>query len=133
MITRKPENQKTRKRADFNIKVPKRKSRVARTPIESEGAKKNFYCFPPRLRVLASLASSDFIGMLGTARGSSIDRALRSFSFRFPRFLVFSFAALRCPLLPHRCPCCRKVCGRFLNTRCRGTTIGDGRKFRSHR
>lgn len=64
MMQRKRENEKTRRRADFNIKVPRRKE-----------AKKNFYYFLLRLRVLASL---------------------RFFSYHFPvfpfsRFLAFPF------------------------------------------
>ena len=63
MRTRKPENEKTRRRADFNIKGPRRKE-----------AKKNFYCFPPRLRVSREARILDKSGLA----------SLRSFSSRFP-------------------------------------------------
>ena len=68
-MQRKRENEKTRRRTDFNIKVPKRKE-----------AKKNCYYFLLRLRVLASPAK----------RGSSINRDLRFFSYRFPASLFSS-------------------------------------------
>ena len=68
-MSRKRENEKTRRRADFNIKVPRRKE-----------VKKNFYYFLLRLRVLASPAK----------RGSSINRDLRFCSYRFPVSLFSS-------------------------------------------
>ena len=134
MITRKRENKQTRKQARFNAMSPRRK-----------GAKKNFYCSPLRLRVLAPLRSVSscfpvslfflcvpcvlrFIGVLGT--GSAVN--FLPFA-HFPTFPLSGFLHFHCSLLPHRCPRCRKVCGRFLNARRRSATIGDGRKFRSHR
>ena len=108
MITRKQENKQTRKQAKFNAMSPRRK-----------GAKKNFYCFPPRLRVLASPAK----------RGSSINRDLSSFS---SRFLVFSFSRfLLCVIL-----CCHtvahaaeKYAGDFLTLGVGARPLGMGGSF----
>ena len=112
-MRRKRENEKTRQRADFNIKVPRRKE-----------AKKNFYYFLLRLRVLASL---------------------RFFSYRFPvfpfsRFLAFPFCHFPTFCFPAFCIliflCCHtvvhaaeKYAGDFLTLGVGARPLGMGGSF----
>ena len=134
MMSRKPENparrgcpmnrhQKTRKRADFNAKTPRRKSRVARTPIESEGAKKNFYCFSLHLRVLASLrsVSSCFPVSLFS---SAFSASLRLIFSRFPTFCIL--VALCCHTVAHGA---EKYAGDFLTLGVGARPLGMGGSF----
>lgn len=79
MMSRKRENEKTRRRADFNIKVPRRKE-----------VKKNFYYFLLRLRVLASPGVLTLFRPLQRPRLSGINRDLRFCSYRFLVLLFFS-------------------------------------------
>ena len=82
-MQRKRENEKTRRRADFNIKMPRRTE-----------AKKNSHYFLLRPCVLASPAK----------RGSSINRDLRFFSYRFPVSLFSSVFSASLRLIFSRFP-----------------------------
>ena len=119
MMQKKRENEKTRRRADFNINAPRCKSRVARTPIQSEGAKKNFNYFLLRLRVLASL---------------------RFFSYRFPVFPFSRFLTFPLSYFPTFCIlvvlCCHtvahaaeKYAGDFLTLGVGARPLGMGGSF----
>ena len=139
MMQRKRENEKTRRRVDFNIKVLRRKSRVARTPIESEDAKKNFYYFPLRLRVPASLRFFFYRSPVSLFY-SAFSASLRLIFSRFPVFPFSRF--LTCPLvhLPTLCIlvvlCCHtvahaaeKYAGDFLTLGVGARPLGMGGSF----
>ena len=100
MMPSKRENEKTRRRADSNIKVQRRK-----------GAKKNFYYFSLRLRVLASLRSFSF-------------RFLVFWFSHFPTFCIL--VVLCCAAVAHAA---EKYAGDFLTLGVGARPLGMGGSF----
>jgi hypothetical protein len=130
MKTRKRENKQTRKQAKFNAMSPRRK-----------GARKNFYCSPRRLRVLAplrsvsscfpvSLFSSAFPASSDSSESSERDLRLifsRLLTFPLSHFLAFCiFIALCCHTAAHAA---EKYAGDFLTLGVGARPLGLGGSF----
>ena len=130
MITRKLENKQTRKQARFNAMSPRRK-----------GARKNFYCSPLRLRVLAPLRSvfsyfpvslffSAFPASSDSSESSERDLRLifsRLLTFPLSHFLAFCiFIALCCHTAAHAA---EKYAGDFLTLGVGARPLGMGGSF----
>ena len=127
-MQRKRENEKTRRRTDFNIKVPKRKE-----------AKKNCYYFLLRLRVLASLRFFSY-RFSASLFSSAFSASLRLIFSRFPVFPFSRFLTFPLSHFPTFCIlvvlCCHpvadaaeKYAGDFLTLGVGARPLGMGGSF----